>query len=526
MNIVDILRDHSRTRGDAVALVDMTARGPREITFAGLDGATSRAATMLREAGLRPATSETMGDTVLVMQPMSIDLYIVLLAILRARLTAMFVDPTAGKGAIVRACRLIPPTALVGVPRAHLLRIVSPVLRRIPITYTTGPTGGFARRWGMWNGFAPCADEECSDQTAALITFTSGATGLPKVAVRSHELLLAQHRALSPALALQPGDTVVTTFPMFVLSHLGAGACSVLVDTRRKEPRAWEATGQFSSVTALDAAPAYCEDLVERGRREGLKFPSLRRVIVGGGPVFPSLLEALRESAPRATVTTLYGSTEAEPIAHVDRDQLAPEDTGAMRAGRGLLAGTPVSEICLRVLRDGAANRGVDMTQAEFDAECAPEGVAGEIAVSGAHVLRGYYQGAGDRETKLRVDSDVWHRTGDAGFLDERGRLWLLGRCSARVRDGRGDLYPFQVECAVADEPGVRRSALVALGGKRVLLIELKRGADPATPEIVHAKLAWAQIDRVSVCDKIPVDHRHHSKVDYGALATLLARGE
>jgi len=130
-----------------------------------------------------------------------------------------------------------------------------------------------------------------------------------------------------------------------------------------------------------------------------------------------------------------------------------------------------------------------------------------------------------DEETKFRVEGAVWHRTGDAGFLDEGGRVWLLGRSSARVRDEHGDLYPFQVEAAAAGEPGVRRSALTARAGKRVLFVELSPGADPATPQRLQERLGWARLDRVVVCARIPTDRRHHSKVDYGALEEIPGAG-
>src|SRR5205085_4282669 len=111
-------------------------------------------------------------------------------------------------------------------------------------------------------------------------------------------------------------------------------------------------------------------------------------------------------------------------------------------------------------------------TQAQFDAACCRAGEPGEIVVSGAHVLQGYLHGHGDDETKFRVDGVVWHRTGDAGNLDESGRLWLLGRCVAKIRDEHGELYPFAAETAVYQDPNVRRAAVVAHHGKRILAVE------------------------------------------------------
>ena len=77
-----------------------------------------------------------------------------------------------------------------------------------------------------------------------------------------------------------------------------------------------------------------------------------------------------------------------------------------------------------------------------------------------------------DEETKIHAGGRVWHRTGDAGYFDRQGRLWLLGRCAAKVTDRDGTLYPLAVEAAASDVPGVQRSAFVAHHGRRILVAE------------------------------------------------------
>jgi acyl-CoA synthetase (AMP-forming)/AMP-acid ligase II len=144
--------------------------------------------------------------------------------------------------------------------------------------------------------------------------------------------------------------------------------------------------------------------------------------------------------------------------------------------------------------------------------------------VSGGHVLGGYLDGKGDEETKFRVDGAVWHRIGDAGYLDAADRLWLLGRCVARIRDQHGDLYPFAAETAVYQDPDVRRAAVVAHKGKRILAVEFHDGRASCDVAALKAALAWTHLDEVRVCKRIPVDKRHNAKIEYPSLYKMLDR--
>jgi acyl-CoA synthetase (AMP-forming)/AMP-acid ligase II len=195
-----------------------------------------------------------------------------------------------------------------------------------------------------------------------------------------------------------------------------------------------------------------------------------------------------------------------------------------MLAGRGLLIGVPVAAIQLRILRDQWGKPLGPYSRAEFEGLCCPAGEPGEIVVSGGHVLSGYLHGKGDEETKFHVEGEVWHRTGDAGYLDAEGRLWLLGRCVARIRDAHGDLWPFAAETAVYQDPQVRRAAVVAYKGKRILAIEFYDGKGSRDPAALNSALGWAHLDEVRVCKQIPVDSRHNAKIDYPSLYKLLDR--
>jgi acyl-CoA synthetase (AMP-forming)/AMP-acid ligase II len=256
--------------------------------------------------------------------------------------------------------------------------------------------------------------------------------------------------------------------------------------------------------------------------RRGDRLDGLRRIYTGGAPVFPRLLDKVASVAPAASIVAVYGSTEAEPIAAIDRREITAEDRVAMQQGAGLLAGPPASSIHVRILPDRWGTPVTVPNGETIERQALGSTGIGEIVVSGEHVIGGYLDGAGDEQTKIHDGDRVWHRTGDAGYFDRRDRLWLLGRCAAKVGDGDGVLYPFAVECAASDVPGLRRSAFVQHEGRRLLVIEVENQAVDVR-EALMRRLAWAHLDHVLRVEQVPVDHRHNAKIDYTALEELLA---
>ena len=517
MTIGELLTGQARVRPGALALVDDRAR--RALTFSGLADEVGHAAAWWQSQGLG------RWQAVLVFVPMSADLYVALLALFRLGAVALFLDPSAGREHIERCCARWAPDALLAISKAHLLRLRSRALRRIPIKASIGCWVPGARRWpGRWRNDASAANL-AQPEDAALVTFTSGSTGVPKAALRTHRFLLAQHRALESSIALEAGEVDLATLPVFVLANLAAGVTTVIPDVDLRRPGAVDAERVFAQierhgVTRLTASPAFMERLIAHGRATGRMLPALSKLYTGGAPVFPRLLEALCELAPQADAVAVYGSTEAEPIAHIEAGAMSPDDLAAMRAGRGLLAGAPVSEVSLRILRDRWGMPRGETTAEKFAMETMPVGEAGEIAVTGDHVLKGYLGGVGDEETKFRVDGEVWHRTGDAGLLDQRGRLWLLGRCAARIEDTRGSLYPLGVECTAMTYPAVSRAAVLADAGKRLLVIE--GNADEELKRRLREGTAWAFLHAVIFIRVMPLDKRHNAKIDYPALRRQL----
>ncbi len=522
MNIAEILTEQARARPHASAIIDSWRGRDRATTFAQLDETAARAAEFLWRRGLRP------GDAVLVLQPMSMELYVALLALFRLGLVAMFLDPSAGREHIENCCELWPPRGFIGSTKAHLLRMWTPALARIPAKFVIGwPVPG-AFPWSQVETTPPRRSiVPCETDTPALLTFTSGSTGFPKAVVRTHGILRAQHRVLVSSLELSAGSVDLTTLPIVLLVNLATGVTSVIPDADLRYPGSVDPGPVFAQVSrhrvvSSAASPAFFERLVRHGMATGETLPTLTKVFSGGAPVFPRLLDQMQALAPNAEVVAVYGSTEAEPIAHVARHAITEDDTRAMLAGKGLLAGCPVESIRLCILRDQWGTSVGPYEAAEFHAHFSAADEPGEIVVHGEHVLTGYHQGRGDADTKFRVGEQVWHRTGDAGYLDARGRLWLLGRCSARIADSRGVLYPFAVETAVYQDPRVRRAALVTHGGRRLLAVEFHEGTGRHDATEIEKAVAWARLDEVRILQSVPVDARHNAKVDYPRLRQLL----
>ena len=498
MNLVSLLATPLAAAPQSAAIIETHKGHDQTLTYVQL------AQQIAQCAGALQTREITAGDTVLVFQPMSAKLYVVLLALMRLGAQAMFVDPSAGQAHISRCCERLPPKAFIAVPKAHLLRFTCPALRRIPLHFSTGTTLPFTPSLFGLPATPAETDAAVLADTPALITFTSGSTGLPKGAVRTHGMLQAQYQALYTAIGLVPGQIDLATLPIFALANLAAGLTTVIPDADLRRPGAIDPMPVLRQIRRLNitrctASPAFFECLLAAPDTAGLA--GLEQLYTGGAPVFPDLLDRLVQACPQADPTAIYGSTEAEPVAHIPLSAISTEDRLHMNSGGGLLAGRPVDAVSLRL----------------DDSDC-------EIIVTGKHVLTGYLGGVGDVETKINDGERIWHRTGDAGYLDEQNRLWLLGRVSARVRDERGELWPFAIECAARQCSWIKRSALVLLADKRVLAVEAHTTPSQADMSLLQNSLADFALDEIRLVDAIPVDRRHNAKVDYPALKRLLQK--
>lgn len=525
-NVAELFAETVARRPAAVALIQGVGARRRAVSFGALDAWSRQIAATLQ------AGPVSRGEAVLFFAAPTIELYASVIAVLRLGAVAMFIEPSAGTSMIDRACAMHAPRAFIGSSRAHLLRLVSPAMRRIPRKYVTrGWVPGATSLASRAADAAATPIAQVTEDEPALLTFTSGSTGRPKGAVRSHGILRAQLDALTANVAAAEGTRELVSLPIVVLLNLANGAETILPDADLRHPGSIDPVPVLNQLAADDAtrvtaSPAFLERLVDGARIHTDVGGRTRMadIVTGGGPVFPDLVQRIVETWPAARVTSVYGSTEAEPIAHVTSAERTEHDLAAMRSGAGLLAGAPDRSVRLAIIAARWGSPIAPMSAADLEALTLSPSVPGEIVVTGAHVVRGYLGGIGDEETKFSVDGVVWHRTGDVGYLDEGGRLWLLGRADAAIEDSRGTLHPFAVECAAREVLGVRRVAAIAHDGRRLLILEGPTERSAEARRAVLDALAWAQLDEVVTWRRLPMDRRHNSKVNYPEVRRLLTR--
>jgi olefin beta-lactone synthetase len=500
MNVLSILTDVARRHPDRPALI----LGKESITFSALRERIDRASAGLQKEGLHP------GDRAIVMIPMSIDLYVAMLALLDLGAIAVFVDPWIGWKQIAAFAAFSEPRAWLGIPRSHVLRLLS---GRFPITVTTGKRlGPVPARRTLSEIEASVGDgavHPAQPDDPALITFTSGSSGEPKGANRTHRFLLAQHRALAAEFPAKEGDVDMPMFPVFALNNLAVGVPSVVptMDFRRVDQVDAAAIFRQMSehgVTTCTASPPFFDRLAATQ-----KSPGLRRILTGGAPVSDAQLVAWSRAFPGTEILVAYGSTEAEPVAH-----LSAEERLGLK-GPGFCAGRPIERIRAKVIRIG------DEQVREL-----PQGEIGELVVTGDHVCRDYYRNPkAVKENKItEADGTIWHRMGDTGYFDNQGRFWIAGRVHSTIHRGGVLIHPQLVEqAAQGEDPRIRRAAAVGIEERVVLVIETEAGDE--LKKDIHARLAAAGqiVDKIRLTrEPLPVDPRHNSKIDYGKLRARL----
>jgi olefin beta-lactone synthetase len=525
MNFCSPVFAHARQQPDQLALRLPQMRGKhikaiQEIRYGELLGRIGTLQTGLLQQGYQ------RGDRIILVLRPSIELYAMTLALLGLGMVPVFIDAGMPRSMIEAAIRAARARALISHRRIMWLTCWWPALRPLDRFALEGPGPGFRSLRQLTHTAGPvrCADMAADDH--GLITFTSGSTGKPKGADRSHGSLIAQHHAIREHWPDAENDIDMPCFPVLVLHNLCCGITTVMPPVDLARPAAGDGVAalaeiESAGVTRLSGAPAWLAKLARAACLQPERVSSLRDIVIGGAAVSEAMQLQLAQAFPQSHIRIVYGSTEAEPVADITL-----EEALTLHGGRGYPVGLP-APMCEVAVVD--PQRLTDQEESVEQARLACADI-GEILVRGPHVLKRYVDNPeADRENKIRcADGRVWHRTGDTGWLDEQGRLWLAGRLKDRINTASGVVDVFPIEIALEREPGIRRVALVQHDSCTALFAVITGTPGARIIAAIHEQMTAQHIDRLElhITRALPTDRRHNSKIDRPALRQRLARGQ
>ena len=351
-----------------------------------------------------------------------------------------------------------PDLVLADTERAALLRDGGYAGRLIDVTQPLGDeTSPIANNATAGPG-DPCA-----------ILFTSGTTGRVKGAVLSHRSLITgllgtqltgmmvlhnmarEYGVPVEAIAAQvPPQAILLVYPLFHISGLGAGFLAPFLSGGKiVVMRRWDAEEavrliERERVTQLSTVPTMLWDMVHRARSKDADLSSVRNIGSGGQALPLNLLEEVRKLCPHAMIGTGYGMTETSGAIA----QAVGADFLAARAS----AGRVLPLVDLRIEREDSAVCGPNET--------------GEIIVRSAMIMNGYWNRPEDTAKSLTPDG--WLRTGDIGYQDEDGYIFIVDRAKDMVISGGENIYCAEVERVLSEMPQITECATFGIADERL----------------------------------------------------------
>ncbi len=500
-----------------------------QLTFRELNDTSDHLARGFERIGIR------RGVRTALMVPPSLDFFAVTFALFKLGAVPVLIDPGIGLNNFAACLAEAEPQAFIGISKAQAARVLLGWGPSVTISVTVGArwfwgghTLGQARRLGTTTpaDLQPSSPPQ-PNETAAVL-FTSGSTGVPKGVIYTHEMFSAQVEQVRRLYGIQPGEIDLPTFPLFALFGPALGMTEVLPEMDFTRPaqadpvKLCTAIERFR-VTNMFGSPALINRLGRHGEAHGVKLPTLRRAISAGAPVpAKTLARFVAMLSPGAQVFTPYGATESLPVASIGSDEILGDTRAQTDLGKGVCVGQPVTGLIAKIIPItdepiAAWSDDLELLTGEI----------GEIAVQAPQASRAYFNRAASTAlAKIpTADGGFFHRMGDVGYRDARGRLWFCGRKTHRVITQAGTMFTIPCEAIFNTHPAVFRTALVGVprGGdtEPALCVELEaeaRGQDEAKlrAELLElgAKFPHTQAIRtVLFHPAFPVDIRHNAKI-------------
>lgn len=533
MNIAQRLVDLSKAQPQKIAVKfpvwdkKKNQYNYKTLTFKELDLLSNRYATSLSNFGLKK------GDKVLLFLKPCLDFSAMTFALFKMGLIPIFIDPGMGRKNLLKCIADVKPDGLIAEKEVHFIRHFFPKAFKSVKYFVTN--GRFS--WGNQLTLRKMKKEKIQaystvnfegHETAAIL-FTSGGTGSPKGVVYTHTIFDMQTTLLKEMYHLSPDDIDLPGFPLFSLFTIAMGMTSCIPDMDPSKPAQCHPKKLVQNIIDCEAtfvagSPSIWERVADYCIEFKITLPTVKYIVMFGAPVSVTLHKKFKTILTNGTTYTPYGATEALPVCNIDGKTILVETALKTESGAGTCIGKTIPGIEAKIIKI------TENVITQFnDAKILPNYEIGEIIVSGTTVTKEYFElPEKTQEAKIYENEKVWHRMGDIGYIDDKNRLWFLGRKSHRVETINGLMTPISCEAIFNRHPHVKRSALVGLGerGNQIPAIVIERfdheylsGKDRSIFESELISLAkkydhTKDIQKIYLSKLFPVDVRHNIKID------------
>ena len=299
----------------------------------------------------------------------------------------------------------------------------------------------------------------CPKPEESSVVYTSGTTGSAKGVVLSHGNFCFIARSIAGYLELNETDRCALILPLchtygksVLLSAAAAGSAVVILDSFGNQKRFLSQLTTECGCTVLCAVPYHLNTLVKSGCLSQYDFSTLRTITSSADKLSPSVIDSLTVALPNIRIFSMYGLTET-----TTRVSYVPPEMIHIK-----------KESCGRPLP------GIELKIVPEDGLAAGPGEPGEVFVRGPNVMTGYFN---DPELTAETVSDGWLKTGDIGYLDADGFLYIDGRKKDIIKCAGERISPLEIEETLMEYPGVNEAAVVGR-------------PDSLMGEIIHAYVA------------------------------------
>jgi long-chain acyl-CoA synthetase len=307
----------------------------------------------------------------------------------------------------------------------------------------------------------------CIDLDLAAIIYTSGSTGEPRGVMLTHRNIVANTRSIVEYLRLTGSDRVMCVLPFYYVyglsllhSHLAVSG-TVVIDNRFAFPNVVLQAMRQHSVTGFAGVPSTFALLLHRCELDAVPLPALRYATQAGGGMAPALVAKWLQRGWPVPFYVMYGATEASARLTFLDPALLHEKAGSI--------GRPIPNVEILVVRE--------------DGSRAEPGETGELVARGSNIAQGYWNNV--EETAQRF-GPLGYRTGDLGYMDDDGFLFLVGRRHDMIKVGAHRVGAKEIEDILHEFPGVHEVAVVPaphelLGQVPIAFLSLTRDAEFVT---------------------------------------------